>query len=224
MFQHKLIEAVELDTEYVDGKRFYKTPSGNNYPSVTSVLSSIPNRKLQEWRQRVGEQEAAKISTQASRRGTAVHSVLEKFLYNDSSYNQNILPTTSFLCKQITDYLTSHCDVVYGVEIPLYSDIFKIAGKCDMVGRIHGMSTVGDFKTSSKIKQEQWIENYFLQCTFYAMMLYERHSLWCPQICVMIATEEGTLQPFVKRTRVYMEKAVDIVRNYHASKAESSIQ
>ncbi len=205
----------ELKQVNADGKRHYETPDGKKYVSVTTALGEMKKDSILEWRRKVGEEEANRISTKAATRGTKVHSILEKYVLNEEDYLKGVMPVHTEMFLQIKNYLDEYCDTVYASEIRLYSDRIKAAGTCDLVAKIHGLNTIGDFKTSAKLKQEEWIENYFLQCAAYALMLKERENFICPRICVMIATDEGTLQPFVKHTSEYIPKVIDYFDQYH---------
>lgn len=211
-----------LPTEMINGKRYYVTPEGNKYPSVTTVLSSMSAQGIAEWRARVGNETANKISTQASGRGTKVHTIAEDYLKNKENYLQGHMPSNIETFNQIKKYLDEWCDDVYGNEIALYSNELRTAGRCDLVARIHGIRTIGDFKTAKKWKKEEWIQNYFFQCTAYALMLYERQKIWCPQICLMIATDEDGLQPILKQTRQYVEQVRDFFDDWHAKNSQLS--
>jgi hypothetical protein len=216
-FDLKYLPDCQLPTETINGKRHYITPEGNRYPSVTTVLSSMSASGIAAWRARVGEDVANKVSTQASGRGTKVHQIAEDYLRNKDDYLDGHMPANIATFKQIQPYLDDHLDEVYGNEISLYSDDLKTAGRCDLIGRIHGIRTIGDFKTSKKYKKEEWITNYFYQCTTYALMLYERHNVWCPQICLMIATDEDGLQPILKQTKQYVEPVREFFDTYHST-------
>lgn len=204
-----------LPTETVNGKRHYRTPEGQLYPSVTTVLSSMSAEGIATWRARVGEESANKVSVQASGRGTQVHKIAEDYLRNEDNYLDGHMPANIETFNQIKKYLDEHVDIVYGNEIALYSHDLKTAGRCDLVGRIHGIRTVGDFKTAKKHKKEEWIKNYFFQCTAYALMLHERQGIWCPQICLMIATDEDGLQPILKQTSQYVEQVRSFFDEWH---------
>ena len=206
----------KLERVSVDGKRYYVTPDGKKYPSVTTVLSTLNADAIQEWRNKVGADQAQKISTQASRRGTAVHLLAERYLRNELEWNRDAMPANVATFLPIKEYLDKWCDNVYANEIMLYSDDLRTAGQCDMVGRIHGIRTIGDFKTAKKAKKKEWITNYLYQCTAYALMLHEREGVWCPQICVMIATDEDGLQVFLERTSDYVSQVREFFDQYHA--------
>lgn len=217
------LPSYDLPTETVDGKRHYVTPDGNRYPSVTTVLSTMSADGIAKWRHRVGEDVANKISTQASGRGTKVHQIAENYLKNRDDYLDGHMPSNIDTFKQIQTYLDNYVDEVYGNEISLYSDDLQTAGKCDLIGRIHGIRSIGDFKTAKKHKKEEWITNYFFQCTAYALMLYERQKVWCPQICLIIATDEDGLQPIIKQTKQYVEPVREFFDNYHKQKKQNVI-
>lgn len=199
-----------------DGKRHYETPDGRKFVSVTTALGEMKKDVINEWRERVGAEEANRISTAASARGTKVHSILEKYVMNEENYIKDAMPTHVEMFTQIRKYLDEHCDVVYASEIRLFSERLRAAGTCDLIARIHGINTIGDFKTSRSLKKEEWIENYFMQCAAYAVMLKERENFLCPQICVMIATDDGVLQPFLRHTSSYIPKLIKYFDDYHA--------
>lgn len=204
-FALDLLPNIDLPRVERGGQRFYVTPEGNEYRSVTTVLSSVNKEGIESWRASVGEAEAAKVSQQASVRGTAVHKICEDYVLNSDTFLKGHMPANIATFKQIQPYLDTHVTRVLGNELRMYSDELKTAGTCDLVAEFDGVLTIGDFKTSRKLKKEEWITNYFYQCTAYAIMLHERHGLWCPQFKVMIATDEDTLQVFTKNTNDYVD-------------------
>jgi len=192
-----------------DGKRVYQTPSGEMYPSVTTILSARSDKSaLFEWRKRVGEQKANKITTQAARRGTNVHAIAEKYMQGRANFLEGQNPLAVSLFSDIKPIIDEHITKVYGNEMPLYSDILQTAGRCDLFCQFQGMNGVVDFKTSTKPKREEWIQNYFLQCTTYAMMIEERYQCAVPQIAVVIAVENDLPQLFVKRTSEFRDEVI----------------
>lgn len=214
MFDHDFIQSVELNTQTIDGRRHYVTPQGNVYPSVTTVLGTLGKEGINNWVKKIGEEEANKIKTQASTRGTSVHAICENYVLNKEDYLQGHMPSNISLFKQIQPYIDQYIDKIYGIEIPLYSDELKTAGRCDLFCRMHGVRTIADFKTSTNPKREDWIDNYFLQTTAYAMMVNEMYSLHVQYICVIIAVENGGLQTFVKSPDHYKDRVREIFRNY----------
>ena len=73
----------EIHTETINGKRFYVTPEGKKYPSITTVLSGRSKEGINRWRKSVGDDVANQIMRTAAKRGTAVHQLVEDYLNND---------------------------------------------------------------------------------------------------------------------------------------------
>jgi hypothetical protein len=221
-FKREDLKHIELSTETVDGKRFYRTPCGGLFPSVTTVLSAMKNKTyLNEWKRRIGEDEANTIMRKAAGRGTAMHYICEDYLNNKEDYIGGRMPIAVDLFRKIQPVLDDYVDVIYGNEIPLYSSELGTAGRTDMFCRFFGTNTIVDFKTATKDKKEDWIEDYFLQSTAYAMMLEEVYKneklIYIPQIAIIIALQEGETkyQMFVKKTSDYREKVKQVFNDYH---------
>jgi ATP-dependent exoDNAse (exonuclease V) beta subunit len=213
-FEHKPLPKIEIPRKEIDGKRYYVTPSGEQYRSVTTILSQLTKDHIQKWRDRVGEQEATKISTSASKRGTKLHTMMEDYVGNVEDFALNKIPTTTSLFLDIQPYVDSNLEEVYGIEYPLYSDRLRAAGTSDLICKYAGKPTVLDYKTSSKRKKEEWIENYFIQSTAYSLMVKERYDLDIEQIVIMIAVEGDNPQVFVKDPSDYVKKTIDIFDTY----------
>lgn len=163
-----------------------------------------------EWRERVGEEEAKRVSALASSRGTRVHKMLEKYVLNDDTYKDKAMPLNMEMFLQIKDYLDQHVTKIYGSELMMYSDELRLAGTSDLLCHMHDERAVVDFKTSSKQKNREWIENYFLQSAAYCMMAEERYNLFFDRFCILIATEHEGLQFFWEHAKPYKEK----LKNY----------
>ena len=187
-----------MRTENKNGKRHYVTPSGELYPSITTVLGELSKAAIQKWRKRVGETEANKISGKASRRGTKLHSVCEAYIQNKEEYLNGETPHIVELFKTIEPFF-ERIDNIQGVELALYSDHFGIAGRTDLVAEFDGVLSIIDYKTSNKIKKKEWCENYFAQCSFYASAYEERTGIKIPQVVIIIAVENEQPQLFVEK-------------------------
>ena len=199
----------EVFTETINRKRFYVTPEGNKYPSITTVLGGRAKEGINAWRKRVGNDVANQIMRTAAKRGTAVHELAENYLNNDELKNQEVLPL--FMFTQLKSELDNINNIVMQ-EGGLYSDKWGIAGRVDCIAEYDGKLTVIDFKTSTKEKKEEWIENYFIQCTAYCEMYEERYGKAIDQIAILIVCEDGTLQTFVKDKNDYvplLQPAID---------------
>ena len=143
-----------LPTENIDGKRYYVTPTGEKYPSVTSVTGLLNRESIKKWRKRVGEKTANKISTQAARHGTSAHQLFEDYIKNDNFEEKfkGAMPTTQQAFISLEKEL-NQIGVVHGLESPLYSHNLQLAGRVDCIAEWDGKLSVIDFKTSAKPKQ-----------------------------------------------------------------------
>ena len=200
MFPHKEdLDFKELATENINGKRHYVTPDGLKFPSVTSVTSLAIRDGIKAWREKVGEKEANKISSMAARRGTKVHKLCEDYLNNVELDYGTIEPINHFLFKQIKPVLDTRLTEVYGLEVPLYSNWLRVAGRVDLVGMYDGKVSIIDFKTASKRKRRDWITNYFMQESAYAVMFEEMTDIPVSQLVTIIAVESDEPQVFVEK-------------------------
>lgn len=206
-------ELLELDTITINGRRHYVTPKGK-YPSITSVFSAFPKPELQEWRNRVGEQEAKKITTQATNRGTKIHSLCENYLNNEDLSPKNILPIYLESFNQLIPELNK-INNIHKLEAPLYSNQLKVAGRTDCIAEYNNVLSVIDFKTSIKPKKEEWITDYFLQATFYAMAYWELTNIKISQIVIIISVDEGDAQVFVKDVKNYVKPLIQKIHDYY---------
>lgn len=211
IFKHNLVPEVTIDTKTIDGKRYYVLPSGEKFRSVTTVLDGAMDKTaLIEWRNRVGHEEAQKITVQAARRGTAVHSIAERYVLNEANHLRGAMPSGIDAFNGIQSLLNKHVDNILGVELPLYSNVLKTAGRCDLIAEFDGVPSVIDFKTSRKIKKEEWIESYFLQATTYSLMFEYLYKIHVPQIAILIAVDHESPQLFVKDRGQYVNRVLEI--------------
>jgi len=200
-------------TENKNGKRHYVTPSGELYPSITTILGEFSKASIQEWRKRVGETEANKISGKASRRGTSVHSVCEAYIKNEDGYLDGQTPNIIELFKTIEPFL-ERIDNVHGVELALYSDHFGIAGRTDCIAEFDGVLSVIDYKTSNKIKKKEWCEKFFAQGAFYGIAYEELTTIPVPQVVIIIAVENEQPQLFVEKRDDWVDKIWEAKKLY----------
>jgi len=220
-FSFEKIKELEFDlsSETTPNGRRYITPNGDAYPSVTTVLSEYNKKAILEWRERVGDEEANKISTQASSRGTRLHSLCEMYLKNELSPIRlnSVMPDAKELFYKIKPVLDKHIGRIYALEQALYSDDLKLAGRVDCIAEWNDKLSVIDFKTASKEKNEEWIENYFMQCSAYALMFEERTGKPINQIVVAIAVANGHTQIFVKEKEDYVRGLNYFIDEYYAT-------
>lgn len=214
MFKHDFVDLPHITNEDTPNGRYYVTPLGARYPSVTTFLSRFyDNSWLDDWRERVGEEAVARKSTQAKRRGTAVHSIIESIVLNQSEmkYSRGQMPNNLIMAKQIANVLRARAGIIKGLEVGLWSDRMKIAGRTDCIGEFDNQMSIIDFKTSAWPKSEEKIEGYFLQTTIYAMMLEEITDLIVPQIAIIIGVDNEEPQVFVKPKELFVPQVEAMV-------------
>ena len=162
----------EIKRKQVDGKRLYACPDGNAVASVTTILDKTKDKShLIAWRKRVGEQKAQEIVTEAASIGTRMHKYLEDYIEfgkwptpGSNPYAQQ----AHKMAEQVKENAMTDVDEIWGSEINLYHP--KIyAGTTDLVGQYKGQPAIMDFKQTNKPKKAEWVEDYYLQLTAYAL-------------------------------------------------------
>lgn len=189
-FALKLFEPKTLKQINENGQRLYVTETGDKYPSVTTALGKLGKKKLWEWRKRVGDEVANKVSTQASRAGTAVHNIAEDYILG-TKREKDVNPIALNTFRTIQPYLDQNVDEVYGVELRMYSDTLKTAGTTDLICRYNGKNTILDFKTSKRWKNKDEIKTYFMQGAAYAQMAKEHYDFDVERIVILMAVGQG---------------------------------
>ena len=212
-----------------DNKHYYQTLQGHIYPSATTMLSAtMPEEKkkgLQEWRQRVGEQQADEISKRATDIGTLLHNMAEKYLnnfeinYENNSKDDEITTTVINHFKQLQPFLNK-INMVWETEVPLYHKDLMLSGTSDCIGEYDYIPSIIDFKTSKKEKYEEWIEDYFLQATLYSMMYFHLTGIKISQIVILISGEEdGSATHYVKRIDGYVDSLFKRIAEFNILEA-----
>ena len=194
------------------GRRYFV--EGNAYPSVTTVIGEMKKKSILEWRRKVGEDEANAISKRATTRGNKCHKLAEDYLSNKplDRYRDDVLSLGLF--HQIRPYIDK-INNIHALEESLYSHTLKLAGRVDCIAEYDNELAIIDFKTSTKFKREEWIQDYFSQETAYAIMFQELTGLKVKQLVTIIAVETGTPQVFVKKDILtYVPKLKEYIDYY----------
>ena len=215
----KEFKFIKLDTavlpntkgKNINGVRFYEI-DGKSYPSVTSVLSLLKKESLQEWRNNVGESVANWEMGRASRRGKAMHTLVEQYMKNQTPSIRDVLPLGLF--KLIKPYVDK-IDNIQMLETIMYSKKLTLAGQVDCVADYNGKLSVIDFKSANKERLESWVENYFLQTTAYSMMYEELYGVKIDQLVILLACEDGVAQCFIKSRADYEKKLLESIDNFY---------
>lgn len=185
---------LERDTA-PNGSRVYKTPTGKAYPSVTTVTGLHSAKGIAQWRARVGEAEANRISGKASARGTRIHQYCEDYLrgniFEADMFDLEMFNSIKFWLDDIENI---HC-----LETPLYSDFLQVAGTVDCIGDFQGRLSVIDFKTSSKPKDRDDIHNYFMQTAAYAVAFEERTGIPIGRLVIIMAVDNDDPRLFIEK-------------------------
>ena len=218
-FTHKVVKLPNLVTTTLNKKRFYNTPEGAMLPSITTVLSIRKKDGLIEWRKRVGDDVANYISGNAVRRGIKIHEMCEDYLnnmYEDALFERYEKEHFLYWClfTQLRDQALCYIDKIYAQETGLYSDKYKVAGRVDCIAEYNGVLSVIDFKTSTRERTDDWNENYYIQGAAYAEMFEERTEIKVNQIVILVVTEDGTVQKFVKNKYPFLELLVESVTKW----------
>jgi ATP-dependent exoDNAse (exonuclease V) beta subunit len=206
----RVIESPEHGRQYI-------TPSGAQYPSITTVLGATEDKSyLDSWRAAVGDREAERVCRHACTRGTLMHDALERHLNNQPPDTKNLMPHVAQSYKNIKAVLDHNVSTVYLQECALYSDYLRVAGRVDVVGEYCGVASIIDFKTSTRVKSRSDISSYFKQAAAYAIMFEERTQIPVPQIVILMAVDHSPHPiQFVEKRDSYVPSLLDAVRKYY---------
>jgi len=192
MFNHVDIDLPKLSRETIDGVRYYNVPDEDELlklVSITSITSHFNKQIFLDWRKRVGNEVADKITKAATTRGTDFHTLTENHLYNHEEAPV-VPPISSFLFK-VAKAKINNINNIYALEGALYSKQLGIAGTVDCIAEYNNELAIIDFKTSKKPKPKDWIEHYFVQCMAYGCMLYELTGISVKKLVIIMSCENG---------------------------------
>jgi len=213
----------ELVVDTLPTGRTYHTPDGS-YPSLTTILGKTANNIwLQQWKERVGEEEAARVSKEATDRGTLVHAFAERHFNGEAIWEElrNQPLDVRQMSRDLIKIVEPGLDEIYGQEQILWSKKYRYAGRTDMVGVWKGKPAIIDFKTSKKPKQTAQIRDYFIQCCGYTVAHNEMFGTGINTIVVAITIDgkepqlfEKTASPFfyeLQNRRVEYDKIISSI-------------
>ena len=212
MFNHVEIDYPSLTREMIDGVRYYDTPDGKKLVSITSVISHYNREVFREWRARVGNDEANRVTKQATSRGTDMHILAENYLCNRKL--PPVQPLSEYLFKQAKPDIDK-IDNIHAIEQSLFSNELGIAGSVDCIAEFEGELAVIDFKTSKKPKPREWIDSHFVQCAAYACMLYEMTGIMVKKFVIIMSCENGEVEIYEEYDkRKYINLLSEYIREF----------
>ena len=222
-FNHLDIKLPELERETIDSVRYYKVPEDDvlhRLVSITSVTSYINRQIFINWRKKIGEAAADKITKAATSRGTDMHTFVENYLHNISELPE-VQPLSQFLFKIAKPEL-NNINNIHALEKSLYSKVLGIAGTVDCIAEYNGELAVIDFKTSAKPKPKEWIEHYFVQCVAYSCMLYELTGIMVKKLVIIMACENGECVVYEEYDKEkYIKLLIKYIREFVRDKLQT---
>ncbi len=222
MFKHVDLSLPKLTRETIDGVRYYSVPDEDELlrlVSITSVTSHFNKEIFVNWRKKVGNEEADRITKAATTRGTDMHTLTEHYLKNDQVLPE-VPPISDFLFK-ISKGELNKIDNIHSLEGALYSKQLGIAGTVDCIAEYDGELSIIDFKTSKKPKPREWIEHYFVQAMAYGCMLYELKNISIKKLVIIMACENGECVVYEEYNKAKYIKLLDkYIRKFVRDKLE----
>ena len=217
------IQYKKLERVTTAAGRKYVGDDGIPVPSVTTVLDKTSDKTaLIAWRKRVGEQEANRVSKESAGLGTKVHNAIEKYILGEEvTFGNNMV---SVMAKDMSELMINegftNIDEVWGTEVGLIAPGLY-AGTTDCVGMHNGEEAIIDFKTSKKIKKEEWIEDYYLQLGAYSLAHNVVYNSRITQGIVLLCTVDNLFQDFrIQGTKLeeYQNKFLKKVEQFYYQK------
>ena len=222
MFKHVDLNLPKLSRETIDGVRYYSVPDEDELlrlVSITSVTSHFNKEIFVNWRKKVGNEEADRITKAATTRGTDMHTLTEHYLKNDQVLPE-VPPISDFLFK-ISKGELNKIDNIHSLEGALYSKQLGIAGTVDCIAEYDGELSIIDFKTSKKPKPREWIEHYFVQAMAYGCMLYEMKNIPVKKLVIIMACENGECVVYEEHNKKkYIKLLNQYIRKFIQDKLE----
>ena len=202
----------DLDCITVEGSRRYVTPTGERYPSVTTVTGWSKRKFFAEWRKNHPEE-----SKQILEKGNKFHTIIEDYLNNKGEPDADAHARARDLFYQLQPEL-DRIDNIRVQEIALWSHKMGLAGRVDCIAEFDGRLSVIDFKSSKRKKREEDIENYFQQATAYAIMWKELLGETIDNIVILVSSDDGKTQVLQRNPInhvVGLKECIDIYHEAH---------
>ena len=221
MFDFVNLDLPKLERETIEGVRYYSVPDEDELlklVSITSITSHYNKEIFTNWRKRVGNETADRITKAATSRGTDMHTLTENYLKNAEL--PPVQPMAEFLFK-ISKSKLKHINNIHALEGSLYSKHLGIAGTVDCIAEYENELAIIDFKTSKKPKPREWIDHYFVQCMAYGCMLYELTGIPVKKLVIIMACENGECVVYEERDKAkYIKLLTKYIEKFIRDKLE----
>ena len=204
----------------IEGLRHYTLAGdlqGQRLPSVTTVLGQTQTKdkanSLQRWRDKVGHEEARRITQEAAARGTSMHLYLEKYCLGEGYLDlTDVGNVAKHMAEKIVDRgIDNRLTEIYGNEATLYYPGLY-AGSVDLVGQHDGSMAIIDFKQTNKPKQREWIGDYFLQMAAYGMAHDAVYGTTIEKGVILMCSKDLYYQEFTIEGEEYRQAKHDFLR------------
>jgi genome maintenance exonuclease 1 len=212
----------KLETHNIAGLRWYEVPSGDKYPSITSVLGKQPDKieGLKKWRERIGDVQANVVSRRAASRGTSFHHMCEDYLVEEifdeeKHKSKNFLAWAMF--GQVKKTIDERVGDIFLMEQAMYSTKYKVAGRVDLIAMFDGVPTIIDWKTSTTMKKDEWNTDYYTQCSAYADMYTEHTGELIEDLAIIMVSEDGEVEVFKKKVGDYKDRLDTIMEEFYTN-------
>jgi len=198
-----------------DDGHYYQTPSGDVFPSITTILhktmSEQKQQSLQDWKDQ--EVAAEYITEESSIIGTQTHNLIENYL-NGIPHNDELRLLSVAHFNNLIPFLQKINDI-HGTELRLYSNKMKLAGTSDCIAKYDGELSIIDYKTKRSNQQEEWMTDHFIQGTAYSQMFQELTGIEVKKVVILVSSEKNTRMEFVKDTKDYKDQLVQRLNQYY---------
>ena len=215
LYNHIPINFKQSELIEKDNAHFYQTPTGEIYPSITTILhETMANEKkesLQNWK----EQEIAAdyITQEAATIGTETHKLIENHI-NEVRQTDDVRLLSVAHFNNLIPFLQKINDV-HGTELRLYSNVMKLAGTSDCIANYDGELSIIDYKTKRSNQKEEWMTDHFIQGTAYAQMFKELTGIEAKQVVILVSSEKNARMEFVKNTEDYKDLLTQRLNQYY---------
>jgi len=214
-YNHIPIEFEQSQLIEKDDGHYYQTPSGDVYPSITTILhktmSEEKKQNLQDWKEQ--EVAAEYITQESSIIGTQTHNLIENYL-NGIPHNDELRLLSVAHFNNLIPFLQKINDI-HGTELRLYSNKMKLAGTSDCIAKYDGELSIIDYKTKRSNQQEEWMTDHFIQGTAYSQMFQELTGIEVKKVVILVSSEKNTRMEFVKDTKDYKDQLAQRLNQYY---------